>query len=68
MPCFKTQLVCFLFCCFFLLGKMITNTVSFFFFFRREINEGFCCKTLNGIASFGLKTISLLAVGTKMLH
>ena len=36
MPCFKTQLVCLLFCCFllffvvFFFGKIITNTAFFF--------------------------------------
>ena len=66
MPCFKTQLVCLLFFFFFFVGKIIINTVLFFC--TERSTKGFCCKTVNGIASFGLKTIYLLAVGTKMLH
>ena len=65
MPCFKNQLSDFsfvVFCCFFF-GKIITNTALFFW--TERSTKGFFCKTVNGIASFGLKTIYLLAVGTK---
>ena len=75
MPCFKTQLVCLLFgfvlflffvFLFFFVGKIITNTALFFC--TERSTKGFCCKTVNGIVSFCLKIIYLLALGTKMLH
>ena len=47
-------------------GKIITNTALFFC--TERSTKGFCRKTGSGIASFGLKTIYLLAIGTKMLH
>ena len=61
MPCFKTQLTC---------PHVVFFFVVFFLFcvLYREINKGFCGKTVNRIAGFFLKTMGLSVVGTKILH